>query len=201
MGIFSCKKDSFNYPDGTVGISKITYFPILTLKGDRVMLLVKGTAFTDPGVTATEAGAAIPATASGQVNINTPGVYDISYSATNKDGYPASISRKVVVYDTKADAAANNFSGKYARDTNGAISNWTKLGPGVYSVSNPGGADATFSVIVFNDSGNHVFIPSQLASDDVATSSANEVPYNTNRYSWVIKRANYGPALRTFVKQ
>lgn len=204
MAVLSCKKESFNYPDGTVGISKITYFPILSLKGSKVVVLAKGTAFTEPGVTATEAGAPIATVTSGQVNINTAGVYTLTYTATNKDGFPASVARTVVVYDTQPDAVGNDFSGSYARTSNGELAVWTKLAPGVYSVLNPGGAvGASLTVIAFNNTGNRLYIPAQNASDGTATSSANESPYNpvTKAYSWVIINPGYGGALRTFVKQ
>jgi hypothetical protein len=204
LGILSCKKTSFNYPDGTVGISKITYFPILTLKGNKVVLLSKGTAYTEAGVVATEAGAPIATVTTGQVNVSTAGVYTLTYTATNKDGFPASIARTVVVYDTQPDAVGNDFTGNYARNTNGELAVWTKLAPGVYSVRNPGGAvGASLTVIAFNNTGNRLYIPSQNASDGTPTSSSNESPYNpvTKAYSWVIINPGYGGALRTFIKQ
>lgn len=199
----SCEKEpSFNYPDGTVGISKITEYPTLTLKGSASILLTKGTAYSEPGVTALEGTTALTPVITGTVDVNTPGVYTVTYSATNKDGFPASIVRKVVVYDTKADAVANDFSGTYARNTNGLLAVWTKIAPGVYSVVNPGGADSDLTVFVFNSTGSSISIPSQLASDGTLTSSSTE-SYDkvAGRYSWIIINAGYGGALRTFVKQ
>ncbi|HCN84572.1 MAG TPA: hypothetical protein DIT07_13265, partial [Sphingobacteriaceae bacterium] len=48
MMIHSCQKDSFVYPEGKVGISTITIFPILTLKGERYVTVAKGGAYTEP---------------------------------------------------------------------------------------------------------------------------------------------------------
>jgi hypothetical protein len=200
----SCQKEpSFNYPDGKTGISKITVYPILTLKGEKVMVLAKGTAFADPGVTALEGTNPLTPVVTGAVDVNTAGVYTVTYTATNKDGFPATASRTVAVYDTQADAIANDFSGSYVRSSNGEVAVWKKLAPGVYSVVNPGGAvGATLSVIVFNQTGTSIKIPQQNASDGTSTSSANEsYSLATLSYSWVIINPGYGTSLRSFVKQ
>src|SRR5690349_12978720 len=83
-------------PDNTadqVGISRVTYFPTFTMKGDKYIAIVKGGTYTEPGVTAKEGTADIAVTTTGTVNTNTPGVYDIVYSATNKDGFTSSVTR------------------------------------------------------------------------------------------------------------
>ena len=54
----SCTEKSIIDNAEQVGISKITYYPILTVKGDPYVFLASGTAFTDPGVTAV-AGSAL----------------------------------------------------------------------------------------------------------------------------------------------
>jgi hypothetical protein len=201
----ACNKEpDFNYPEGTVGRSKITNFPILTLLGDEVIVLEKGTPFTDPGVTAKEGTNDLTPAVSGEVDINTPGVYTITYSAVNKDGFSATTTRTVVVYETDDTAASHDLSGNYARTTNGSVAEWTKLAPGVYSVFNPGGAPGTnLTVIVFNPSGYTIFIPEQVSSDGSITSSSNEsyTPGSPAKYSWKIVNPGYGTALRTFVKQ
>ena len=200
----SCRKEpSFNYPAGTVGISKVTVYPTLALKGSSVIVQPIGAVYTDPGVTALEGTNPLTPVVTGSVNVNTAGVYTLTYTATNKDGFPASITRTVAVYDTKPDAVANDFSGSYARSTNGQLAVWTKLAPGVYSVMNPGGAvGATLTVIVFNQTGSTIQIPQQIANDGTPTSSTNET-YNiaTSSYSWKIVNPGYGGSLRTFTKQ
>src|SRR5690349_11514964 len=106
----ACNKEpDFNYPEGTVGRSKITNFPILTLQGDQVMAIEKGTPFTDPGVTAKEGTNNLTPTISGSVDVNTPGVYIITYTAVNKDGFSASATRTVVVYETDDTAASHDL--------------------------------------------------------------------------------------------
>jgi hypothetical protein len=202
--IASCSKDSIISTHDRVGISKVTYYPILTLTGNSIIAVPNGTAYTDPGVKAEAAGAEVPVTTNGTVDSNTDGVYTLTYSATNSDGYSASATRTVVVYTTASDAAANDLSGNYARTSNGSVATWTKIAPGVYTVFNPGGAPGTnLTVVAINPSGFNISIPEQLASDGSPTSSTTESYINSNpaTYSWKIVNPGYGTGLRTFIKQ
>lgn len=201
--ISSCEKEDFNYPEGYVGTSKITAYPILELKGDRYTIVAKGGTYTEPGITAKEGDNDITYTTEGTVNTAAAGVYTVYYSAENKDGFSASTFRTVIVYSTDAGAAARDLSGKYARNTNASIAEWTKIAPGVYKVFNPGGAPGTnLTVIAFNPTGYQVLIPKQISSDGLETSSGSEdysgMPLS---YKWAIVNPGYGPAVRTFVKQ
>ena len=200
---YSCKKDTFNYPEGTVGISKITYFPILTMKGERYVTVAKGSAYTEAGVTAKEGTTDLTPTTTGTVNTATPGVYTLTYTAVNKDGFSASLRRTVIVYSTDAGAAAHDLSGNYARNTNASVAVWTKIAPGVYKVFNPGGAPGTdLTVIAVNPTGYAISIPSQISSDGLTTSSALEnYAGMPTTYAWQILNPGYGTAVRTFVKQ
>ena len=202
--VVSCSKDKIINTHDRVGISKVTYYPILTLTGNSIIAIPNGTAYTDPGVKAEAAGADVPVTTSGTVDANTDGVYTLTYSAVNSDGYSATATRTVVVYTTAPDAAANDLSGNYARTLNGSIATWTKIAPGVYTVFNPGGAPGTnLTVVAINPSGFNISIPEQIASDGSPTSSTNESYTNSNpaTYSWKIVNPTYGTALRTFIKQ
>jgi hypothetical protein len=200
----SCKKDEINNTDEKVGISRVTHFPILTLNGDEIMVLENGAAFSDPGATAKAGETDVPVTATGEVNTSNDGVYTITYSAVNAEGFSATTRRTVVVYSTSADAAAHDLSGNYARTSNGSVATWTRLAPGVYKVFNPGGAPGTnLTVIAFNPTGFDIFIPEQVSSDGSVTSSASESYTNSDppQYSWKIVNPGYGGALRTFIKQ
>lgn len=203
--LVSCnKEDDFDYAQDTVGHSRVTYFPVVTVKGPAFIPIAMGSTYTDPGVTATEAGANIAVTTSGTVNTGVPGVYSLTYTAVNKDGFPATGSRTVVVYSTDATAAANDFSGNYARTSNGSIATWTKIAPGVYTVFNPGGAPGTnVTVVVINPTGLTIDLPSQKIGDGSLMSANSETYTNSNppQYSWAIVNPGYGTALRTFVKQ
>jgi hypothetical protein len=207
LSIFSCQKDNFNYPDGTVGVSTITYYPVFTRTGSQYVVVTKGGAYTDPGITAKEGTNDLKVTTTGTVNTNVVGVYPLTYTAVNKDGYSATSSRTVIVTSPDATAAANNFSGSYLRASTGQSAVWTKIGPGVYTVNNPGGAaNVSLVAVALNQVGNRVYIPSQISSDGLTTSSSTESSTpgangTLSQYSWVIINPGYGTALRTFVKQ
>jgi len=199
----ACNKDEIHNTEDQVGISKVTHFPVLTLNGDRYMTIEEGGTFTDPGIIATEGGAPIPYTTDGSVNTGEVGVYDLTYTAVNKDGFPASLTRTVVIYSTESSAAANDLSGTYIR-TNGVPSTWTKIAPGVYTVLNPGGATGVnLTVVAFNQTGNAIHIPYQTIADGSTMTSAQEVysPGPPATYTWQILNSGYGTQLRTFVKQ
>ncbi|MBB5395286.1 DUF5011 domain-containing protein [Mucilaginibacter sp. AK015] len=203
--LVSCHKDNFNYKPGYVGRSKITIYPIITVKGDDYVLVKKGDTYNDPGATA-KAGTEDVEITSTAINTNASGVYTQTYTATNADGFSATATRHVVVYDTDASAASNDFSGNYARSTNGSVAEVTKLAPGVYSVFNPGGAPGTnLTVIAFNDTGNDFYIPQQNASDGSPTSSSQESSVSAPGgklagFKWAIVNPTYGPAVRIFNK-
>lgn len=207
MFLAACNKDNINNTDDRVGISRVTHFPVLTMGGQRYMATPVGTPFVDPGVTAKEGSNTIPVTVSGNVNYNTPGVYNLTYTAINKDSFPASLTRTVVVYSTDAGAAAKDLSGNYARNTNGSVATWTKIAPGVYTVFNPGGAPGTnLTAVAINPTGNTIKIPSQITNDGNTTSSSTEsytpgAGSTPAQYSWVILNPGYGTGVRTFVKQ
>lgn len=223
VGIVSCKKDNFNYPAGTVGISKIIYFPIISTNGSKTQVFVQGTPFTDSGATAILNGAAVTYTTSQAITSTTaPGVYEVTYTAANPQGYTASDWRIVVVVDP-AQAAdptviANNFSGTYLRAATGVTSTWTKIGPGVYTVENVGGAASGVGLlgIAENPSGNNIVIPVQPSpyyGGSISTSNegpsmggvpGTPVPISsgpTATYLWEFNATGYGTGIRTFVLQ
>ena len=198
------KTEDFDNTETKVGHSRVTFFPTLSLKGDQYMAVSVGGTFADPGSIAKEGDQDIQAAVAGSVNTATPGVYALTYTATNKDGFSVSERRFVAVYSTDATAAANDLSGNYARSTNGSVAVWTKLAPGVYTVFNPGGAPGTnVTVFVFNSTGFNIKIPSQVIGDGTIMSSAQESYTNSTpaKYTWQILNPGYGTGLRTFTKQ
>jgi hypothetical protein len=203
--LFSCNKHDFNYPEGTVGISKIVSFPAISIIGSHLVIIDQGGTFSDSGATAIVNGASVQYTVTGSVDPNTPGVYMLSYSAqSTPPGYSSSDWRTVVVIGS--DVSANDFSGTYLRSATGITSTWTKTAEGVYSVENPGGATVGvgLKVIAVNYTGTKITIPQQISPDYGQVSSASE-SYNLTplpvTYSWIFFAAGYGTSLRTFVKQ
>jgi hypothetical protein len=109
----SCEADS------TANVSSITNYPLLKLKGASPVFVVQGGSYADPGVDATENGVAIQATTTGignyrgttSIDTNKSDFYSQTYTATNKDGYKASVSRDVFIY--KNGDLVNSIEGLY----------------------------------------------------------------------------------------
>lgn len=87
--------------DSTAGATRITYYPELILDGETTLYLDKNTTFTDPGYSAILNGEDVTDQVKVTSNVNTAqsGVYAISYSITNTDGFASSASRTVIVTD------------------------------------------------------------------------------------------------------
>ena len=94
LGFTSCEKES-------AGKTQITYYADIQLNGESQMVVAKGSAFTDPGWTATMAGEDVTdqVKVSGSVDTSKSGVYSLVYSMVNKDGFEASVTRTVIVLD------------------------------------------------------------------------------------------------------
>lgn len=204
--IASCSKDKIINTHDRVGISKVTYYPIITLIGDAIIPIANGDTYTEPGAKAEAGGAEVPVTTTGSVDTNTDGIYHITYSGTNSDGFSASASRTVVVYTTDGSASGHDLSGTYVRGATGESCIWAKIAPGVYSVTNPGGASIgrNLVVVLINPTGYSITVPDQIANDGSESGTSNET-YNYNAvpvtYSWNFSNPLYGTQLRTFVKQ
>ncbi|RKR10856.1 uncharacterized protein DUF5011 [Flavobacterium sp. 90] len=117
--------------DPVVGTTKITYYPVMTLNGPSTLFWPLGTPYVDPGVVVTENGKPITYTskASGKyrnaqkVDGNIADEYTVTYSAVNVDGFPNTITRKVIVY--KTGDLVNSIEGVYVSTVkrNGALLN------------------------------------------------------------------------------
>lgn len=95
LTLISCGEDS------TAGLTHITYYAELTLEGESTLYLDKGDTFVEPGYTATMNGEDVTdqVTVTSNVDTSTSGVYTISYSIVNDDGFYSTATRKVIVMD------------------------------------------------------------------------------------------------------
>jgi hypothetical protein len=204
------KEPSFDYPEGYVGRSKVVNFPSVAIKGERLIIQNQGVAYTEAGAEAALQGQPVTYTTTGSVNINEPGVYELTYSASSPDGYSASDFRTVVIMSTATDVTNNNFAGTYHRELTGLNSTWTKTGRGLYEVENPGAsaAGAGFVVKLVNYKGTSISIPRQQVYDpsidglNVIKSTsevyrATAVPVTVD---WILLAGGYGNGLRTYTK-
>jgi hypothetical protein len=123
-----------------------TAAPTLTLNGAEVMTVECHSTFTDPGATAEDSCAGnIPVTASGSVDVNTPGSYTLTYSVSDQSGNTATATRTVKVVDTAKPVITLNGSGVITVECHGSF---TDLGAtaedgcaGLLSVSASGSVD------------------------------------------------------------
>jgi len=92
IGFAGCEKES-------AGLTSITYYATIELNGGETMIVSKDSTFTDPGFVATMNGVDVSdqVVVEGEVDTSTSGVYTITYSMTNEDGFPSSVTRTVIV--------------------------------------------------------------------------------------------------------
>ncbi|WP_162923755.1 DUF5011 domain-containing protein [Arachidicoccus soli] len=161
IGLFSsCTKSIINTAD-QVGISKVTYYATITLKGNQYESIVKGNPYSDEGATATAGGNSLNVIVSGTVNTNAVGLYTISYSAKNKDGFSATSNRVVAVLPS-AEQSGIDISGSYYYVSTGANnSTITKLAPGFYSTSNCWSSATTIGCLFICIDGTNIIMPNQ----------------------------------------
>ena len=158
--IASCKKED------TANVSKVVSvsYPAITLKGpaaDSVVFLATGSTYTDAGATLTDdiTGANSDLTGNvSEVDLSTPGVYYVNFSASNANGFETNKSRVIVVYD--ASVPLEDYTGTYSQ-ANGRIVNVSKVADRLFICDDLYG---TFSIpipLYFVDFGTGLYIPSQ----------------------------------------
>lgn len=126
----------------------VTHYVTFELTGGSQYLVPVGTAYEEPGFTATEGDENVNSKVvigGDEVDGNQIGVYNVTYSAVNKDGFSASTERTVIVYnpDITTDIAGTYTvaAGTYRQrgSTQTSYSGYeipvTKIAPGVFYVS------------------------------------------------------------------
>ncbi|MDD4438078.1 MAG: DUF5012 domain-containing protein [Tissierellia bacterium] len=102
--LFSCGKE-------TEGLSRITYYVDLELKGNSTEFINLGGTYNEPGWTAIEEGSDVSKNVmvSGSVDTSKPGLYTLNYLVYNADGFPKTAQRQVVVSDPTPSPLASGF--------------------------------------------------------------------------------------------
>jgi len=159
--IVSCKKDT------TESVSKITVYPKFTMTGDKYISIVKGGTYVEPGISAKEGDQDLTVTTSGEVDVNTVGIYDLVYSAENKDGFEGTITRTVAVLPSE-EMPNVNIAGHYANTgTFNYVATITKLAPGFYLADNIWGMNsaAVIASYILTVNGRDLILPENEAGD------------------------------------
>jgi hypothetical protein len=186
-----CKKDfDVATSDTQVGGSKITYFVDLNLNGNVYMGVVKGQTFTDPGATATENEQPVDVTVSGTVNTNVPGIYKLTYTAVNKDGFAKSTNRYVGVLPEAPDPSVD-LSGTYTSSTSPQAT-ITKISDGLFYTSNcwGGGSVVVIGALFFCTDGTTLHLPLQDVGGQRVVANDPGV-YANGKITWTITRLDF----------
>jgi len=89
--------------DESEGLTDVIYYPHLTITGDEFYISPIGQAYKDEGCKATlnskDFTSNVRVTGLDAIDINTAGLYTVTYTATSPDGYTMSTKRTVAVCD------------------------------------------------------------------------------------------------------
>lgn len=190
-----CKKST------TENVSKIFKVPVIDLKGKEIVTLNVGGTYTDIGADYIGEDGQTTAiqSSSSNVNVNAPGLYAVTFQQTSASGiYESEAVRLVAV------TSVNNpvdYSGTYFREATAVNAYVEKIAPGVYKVTNPGGAAAGTDVVVyFVETALNTFIapPQPTTAGEM---SVIEIAFTGTGSSWKIVNPGYGTGPRVFVKQ
>lgn len=124
----ACEKDDLG-----LSVSRETQFATFEMEGDQQMFVEVGTPFVDPGVKAFEGDAEVPVSVDGAVNSSETGLYTLTYSAVNSDGFPNTTRRLVFV--RSSGILENDLSGQYQGAGFGSdVATVTRIAPGHYHI-------------------------------------------------------------------
>ncbi|WP_269223832.1 MULTISPECIES: DUF5011 domain-containing protein [Flavobacterium] len=183
-------------------VSTVTHYPTITLNGERTEIIFQGDTYTEKGAVSTAGSDVLTTTITGNVDTNTIGVYKISYSAKNTDGYDAIKTRAVVVM-SKAPSAID-ISGTFFR--NGNANNVTRISDRVYKCDNATGYNVAADKITltfYNLDDKKIYAPFQektSASGLDAESNVGNI-ISKDKWNWVIFASGvFGTSQRNFAR-
>lgn len=179
----ACNKDEINNTDTQVGRSRVTNFAVFDFSGAKYVVIRQGGQYAEPGVKAFEGGTEIPVTTTGSVNTAQVGLYTLTYSAVNADGFAATTTRTVVVIPGP-EVPGTNMAGKYNYAGTGTfVSTVAKVGEGVYTTDNSWSAATTIPIVFISLDGLTLTIPRQPTGFGEA--------FGTGTYNPATKRLTY----------
>ncbi len=120
----SCDSELTSYDEST-----ITYYPTVEIEGESVIWWTLGETYVDPGCYAEMQGEDVTdqIVISGDVDANTAGIYNLTYTVVNSDGFSASASRTVYVAATGSTIESGSWylaPGSY-RDYSGTLTSFS----------------------------------------------------------------------------
>lgn len=196
--ITGCKKDT------TAGLSKVVKvsYPEITLNGNALVILTTGATYTDAGAKLKDdiTGAITTIQPSDNpVNTAQPGLYVVTFSAKNANGFETTASRLVAVTGVSGTV---NRAGTYLRTVTGLNCYITKLAEGVYELKNPGGAGvSTETKLIMVETAANVYVCPPQPTADFGTMSVININFNATGVTWNVINPGFGTGTRTFIKQ
>jgi hypothetical protein len=195
--MIGCKKDTTDTVSRTVKVS----YPEITLNGSEIVIVAVGASYTDAGAKLKDdiTGAISDIQpSSANVNTATPGLYLVTYSASNSNGFETTATRLVAV------TSVNNpidRTGTYLRTATGVNCFITRIAPGVYKLQNPPGfAGSPNTIIYMVETAPNVYTaPSQPT--DFGNMAVININFTATGVTWNIVNPGFGTGTRTFIKQ
>jgi hypothetical protein len=204
VGLAACKKE-------TDDVSKVVTVsaPTININGSKFMTLNVGAPFVDSGATliddVTGQSSQIMADTTdggGIVDVSTPGLYTLTYSAKNGNGY-GSINARYVAVTNYPDLA--KLTGKYVRQSNSRAVTVSKMSRALYAISDFGGAGIPdvgyFAVLDTNKIDFGYQYSETIGAFFTADVSYFHLRPGDTSFAYALNAAGYGTAVRVFKKQ
>lgn len=199
----SCKKE-YDKVSKEVEIS----YPTVTVKGAKFVTLNVGGTFVDEGATVIDDITGGQSTVMGEnvsdLNTSRPGLYSVTYSAANANGYVSTAARYVAVTNYPDDV---NLSGRYQRQAaapNNRFVTLTRMSRALYRTSDIGGAGlgdtGYFAVLDTNKIDFGRQWSETLGTYISGSNSFLRIRPGDTSYAYALAAAGYGTAQRIFRK-
>lgn len=121
----------------TTGLIDVTYYASIELEGANPYIITLGSSYSEPGYVATLNGEDITSqvVVNSNVDSSKPGIYSVTYTATNSDGFSSSSTRSVYVLNPgNIDNVYSSHCLMGAREYNNLPIVISKVSDGVYSL-------------------------------------------------------------------
>ncbi|WP_264553395.1 DUF5011 domain-containing protein [Flavobacterium sp. N2038] len=189
--------------DSTDGVSKVTAYANFTMNGPNLVILTQGDTYTEEGVTAEADGKTLEVKTDGAVDTSKPSMYKLKYSAVNSDGFPASVTRTVVVLSNKPSTI--DLTGTFLRSGNpNVVTPLPGYGGRKYTCDNATGysiAADKLTMEFYNIDDKQIYAPytENASASGISAESNIGTITDKNNWKWVIyASAVFGTAERVF---